>query len=62
MEGEAEVWSSQGMQTTGGQGAGRGVLVGGSGRGGSVVMKMVVAAGAGIELVGLHRRPNEEWV
>ena len=62
MEGEAKVWSSQGMQTTGGQRAGRGEVLGGSGRGGLGVGKMVVAADAGIELVGLHRRPNEEWV
>ena len=62
MEGEAKVWSSQGMQATGGQRAGRGEVLGGSGRGGLGVGKMVVAADAGIELVGLHRRPNEEWV
>ena len=62
MEGEAEVWSSQGMQTTGERGAGKGVVVGGSGRGGLGVVKTVVAADAGIELVGLHRRPIEEWV
>ena len=73
MEGEAEVWSSQGMPTTGGRGAGgRGVVVGGSGRARLGVVKMKKkscflsgenpAADAGIELVGLHRRLNEEWV